>query len=281
MLKYRLPSSFTSPIATRKQQARVLHIFHGNPKWQLIRQGEEMSRAVFAGRQQLWPILLLLWPLATLAAGGERSQSHESIRAAAEQHVLNDLDDDNLEISVSAGNIDSRLRLSACDEALDTFAPYGRRNSSRVTVGVRCNADDGWMLYVPVTLSLMKEIVVADRELPRDTILTAADLKTEKRDVARLHRGYLEHPRQAIGKKLKRRARADTVLTPGQLTIQYAVKKGSQVVILAQIGSLQVRMNGKALSNGAVGERIKVENNSSSRRIEATVVASGVVKATT
>jgi flagella basal body P-ring formation protein FlgA len=65
------------------------------------------------------------------------------------------------------------------------------------------------------------------------------------------------------------------------MVIQHAVKKGNQVVILAQIGTLQVRMNGKALSNGAVGERIKVENNSSNRRIEATVIASGVVKATT
>ncbi|WP_260291108.1 flagellar basal body P-ring formation chaperone FlgA [Sedimenticola hydrogenitrophicus] len=241
-----------------------------------------MSRSITTpGRRPIWPLLLLLWPLATLAAGGERSQSHESIRTAAEQHVLNDLDEENQEVSASAGRIDNRLRLSACAQELDTFAPYGRKNSSRITIGVRCNDSDGWTLYVPVTLSIMKEIVVAGRELPRGTILTSADIKTEQRDVARLHRGYLENPRQAVGKKLKRRLHADAILTPGQMVIQHAVKKGNQVVILAQIGTLQVRMNGKALSDGAVGERIKVENNSSNRRIEATVIASGVVKATT
>jgi flagella basal body P-ring formation protein FlgA len=244
--------------------------------------GEVMSRSITTrGRRHIWPILLLVWPLTAISAGGGPTQPHESIRTAAEQHVLNDLDDENQQVSVSAGRLDNRLRLSACAQELDTFAPYGRKNSSRITIGVRCNDSDGWTLYVPVTLSIMKEIVVADRELPRGTILTAADIKTEQRDVARLHRGYVENPRQAIGKKLKRRLHADAILTPGQMVIQHAVKKGNQVVILAQIGTLQVRMNGKALSNGAVGERVKVENNSSNRRIEATVIASGVVKANT
>ena len=241
-----------------------------------------MSRLTPAVRKRhYWPILLLVWSLAAVSATEEQTQPHESILAAAEQHVLNDFDQENQQINVAAGRLDSRLRLAACGQELDTFMPHGRKNASRVTVGVRCNDTGGWTLYVPVTLSLMKEIAVANRELPRGTILTSADFKIEKRDVARLHRGYIEHPQQAIGKKLKRRLRADAVLTPGQLIIQHAVKKGSQVVIVAQIGGLQVRMNGKALSNGAVGERIKVENNSSNRQIEATVIDSGVVKATT
>lgn len=242
-----------------------------------------MSRSIPGARKwHFWLIQLLVWPSMAIAGDtASHTQSHASIQTAAEQHVLNDVNAPNQEINVAAGHIDNRLRLTACNQELDTFAPYGRRNTSRVTIGVRCNDDDGWTLYVPVTLSVIKEIAVAGRELPRGTILTAADLKLEKRDVARLHRGYIEHPRQAIGKKLKRRLHADAVLTPGQLLIQHAVKKGSQVVIVAEIGGLQVRMNGKALSNGAVGERIKVENNSSSRRIEVTVVASGIVKATT
>jgi flagella basal body P-ring formation protein FlgA len=42
-----------------------------------------------------------------------------------------------------------------------------------------------------------------------------------------------------------------------------------------------VRMPGKALGNGAIGERIKVENNSSSRQIEVTVISPGIVQAST
>ncbi len=241
-----------------------------------------MSRSTPTTRKpHYWLFLLLVWPLLALSTTETPEQPHASILSAAEQHVLDVFDDGDQEISVTAGRLDNRLRLSACSQALDTFAPHGRKNTSRITVGVRCNDTDGWTLYVPVTLSLMKEIVVANRELPRGTILTSDDIKIEKRDVARLHRGYIEQSRQAVGKKLKRTLHAEAILTPGQLVIQHAVKKGNQVVIVAQIGSLQVRMNGKALANGAVGERIKVENNSSNRQIEATVIATGVVKATT
>lgn len=232
-------------------------------------------------KRHYWSLLLLAWSLAATSATQDQIQSHPSIQAAAEEYVLDEYDQENQEINVSAKRLDSRLRLAACEQELDTFAPYARKNGSRITVGVRCNDTDGWTLYVPVTLSLIKEIVVANRELPKDTVLTPADIKIEKRDIAKLHRGYIEQPRQAIGKKLKRRLHAGAVLTPGKIVTQHAVKKGSQVVIVAQIGTLQVRMNGKALSNGAVGDRIKVENNSSNRQIEATVVDSGVVKATT
>lgn len=241
-----------------------------------------MSRSIPAFRKRYhWSILLLAWSMAAASATPGRIQSHTSIQAAAEQHVLDEYDRENQEISATAKRLDSRLRLAACAQELETFAPYDRKNRSRITVGVRCSDPDGWTLYVPVTLSLIREVVVAKRELPRDTILTPADIKTEKRDVAKLHRGYIEKPGEAVGKKLKRRVHAGGILTPGQITIQHAVKKGSQVVIVARIGTLQVRMNGKALSSGAIGERIKVENSSSSRQIEATIIDTGVVRATT
>ncbi|MCW8890266.1 MAG: flagellar basal body P-ring formation chaperone FlgA, partial [Sedimenticola sp.] len=207
-------------------------------------------------------------------------QSHSSILDAAETHVLDSLDDTR-GITAVPGRLDSRLRLAQCDQALESFTPYHRKNSAKVTVGIRCNGSHRWTLYVPVSLTIEKAVLVASRELSRGTILTAADFKTEIRDVARLHRGYLTTEQQVIGKKLKRTVHSDNVLTPSQLTIQHAVKKGSQVIILANIGSLQVRMQGKALGNGAIGERIKVENSSSSRRIEVTVISPGIVQAAT
>lgn len=241
-----------------------------------------MSRLTSAIRiWHYWLGLLLAGSLMITSATAGQTQSHNSIREAAEQHVLDQFSQEAEQVRATAKRLDSRLRLAACDEELETFSPYSRKNRSRITVGVRCNAEDGWTLYVPVSLSLIKEIVVAGRELPKNTVITSADIKTEPRDVAKMHRGYIDNPRQAVGKVVKRRIHAGASLTPGQLNIQHAVKKGSQVVIVAQIGTLVVRMNGKALTNGAIGERIRVKNTSSDRQIEATVIDTGVVKATT
>ncbi|WP_186297676.1 flagellar basal body P-ring formation chaperone FlgA [Sedimenticola selenatireducens] len=217
----------------------------------------------------------------TATALASEYQSHDSIQDAAKDHVMDTLDDDATGVTVTPGRLDSRLRLAQCNQALDTFTPYGRKNSYRVTVGVRCNGSTSWTLFVPVTLTDERMVIVANRQLPRGTLVTADDIKIERRDVARLHKGYLTHANQVLGKKIKRSVQNSTVLNPSQLTVQHAVKKGSQVTILAQIGSLQVRMSGKALGNGAIGERIKVENSSSSRQIEATIVSPGIVQAST
>jgi len=212
---------------------------------------------------------------------GEALQTHQSIQEAAEQHVLDELPGSADEVSVEAGSIDSRLRLAACQQPLETFAPYRRGNSARVTVGVRCNDSSRWTLYVPVSVSRMEEIVVALTPMNRGDQITANDIRLELRDVARLHRGYLTSLEQALGKRVKRRIPVDGVVTPDRIMVQHAVKKGNQVTILARIGSLEVRVKGKALDSGAIGERIKVRNNSSERELEATIVATGTVRVAT
>ncbi len=50
--------------------------------------------------------------------------------------------------------------------------------------------------------------------------------------------------------------------------------------IVASQGSLQVRMKGKALDNGARGDRIRVRNLSSGRQISGEMIASGVIQVT-
>lgn len=238
-------------------------------------------------RDNLTPILkfgaLLLIGLLPLpgSALGEALQTHQSIREAAEQHVLDELPGSADKVSIEAGSIDSRLRLAACQQPLETFAPYRRSNSARITVGVRCNDTTRWTLYVPVSVSRMQEIVVAHEPMSRGDQITADSIRLELRDVARLHRGYLTSLDQALGKRVKRRIPVDGVVTPDRVMVQHAVKKGNQVTILARIGSLEVRMKGKALDSGAVGERIKVRNSSSERELEATVVARGTVKVAT
>ncbi len=207
------------------------------------------------------------------------SESHERIREAAGKHVQAQYRDTNEgKIGIQVGRLDRRLRLPKCDTALETFASAGKRKGAKQTVGVRCSSGQGWSLYVPVRLSIRKKILVASREISRGSTLTADDFQLEERDIAALHKGYLEDPSRLQGKVLKRALHANQVITPGQLSARRAIKRGHQVTILAKVGGIKVRMQGKALSDAAVGEQIKVQNSSSKRSVEATVVAPGIVE---
>ncbi|HHH39513.1 MAG TPA: hypothetical protein ENK50_08060, partial [Sedimenticola sp.] len=100
-------------------------------------------------------LLLLLsagWLPGTLAAASP-PQSHQAIREAARQHVLKQITDAGQPAVVTAGRLDSRLKLARCDSPLETFSPPGKRRSAKQTVGVRCNGKQSWTLYVPVTVS--------------------------------------------------------------------------------------------------------------------------------
>ena len=56
------------------------------------------------------------------------------------------------------------------------------------------------------------------------------------------------------------------------------LKKGDVVDIVAESQGLQIRMTGKAINNGAKGQRINVKNLSSNRIIQAIVKNSGLVQ---
>jgi flagellar basal body P-ring formation protein FlgA len=223
-------------------------------------------------------LLMLMLALAPVQLVAGEIQSHDSIMHAARQHIL-DQDTDYLSPpEITVGKLDNRLRLTKCGLPLETFTPQGKRRMGKITVGVRCNGENPWSLFVPINVKVMAEVVVARNGLPRGAIIRPDDIILKQRDLARLHRGYLEQTKLVIGKKLRQRLRRDQVVTPSQLDTPNAVKRNSRVTILSSNKVLQVRMAGKALQNGSMGELIRVRNESSKRELDARVIAPGVVE---
>lgn len=229
---------------------------------------------------------LLIWSLipAGLAAFpllAGQIQSHESIREVARQHILARFSEaPAADINILPAELDRRLRLTRCERPLESFSPTSRNNGIRRTVGIRCNGTVSWTLYVAVKVEVSKSVLVANRRLERGRILAPGDFRLEKRMVSGLARGYIENPKNALGSAVKLTLKSGAVLSPGLLKSTPAVKRGSQVTILGRAGGIEVRMSGKALSDGARGERIKVRNSSSSRQVEGTVITRGTVEVT-
>ncbi len=232
--------------------------------------------------------LLAAWLcLATLFTGlgahaneSDSPQSLESIRDAAIDFVYANSDEFNVTPEVEAGRLDSRLQLAGCSAPLEGFAAPGGLRPGNSVIGVRCDGEKPWKLFVPVEVKLPGTVVVAARALERGKILESTDLVLERVNLAGQHRGYFESPARLIGKKLKRSVTRSTVLAPRMLTRDKIVRRGADVMILAGGDRFSVRMRGKALSDGGRGDRVEVRNLSSGRKISATVVESGVVSVT-
>ena len=91
-------------------------------------------------------------------------------------------------------------------------------------------------------------------------------------NVNRLSAGYFENYESLKGKVLTQNLSKGTILTQHLVKSPIAVKQGQMVTLVAKNSVIEVRMEGKALSRGAVGERIKVKNLKSKRIVEGVIV---------
>ena len=199
-------------------------------------------------------------------------QSLEQIRATAEAFVVSQ--NPGVAVSAQAGALDQRLRLNRCDGPLEAFRLAGTRATANMTVGVRCTGGQPWKLYVPVRTRIIGEVLVARRALSRGQSLGAADVELIRYDVSKLPYGYLQSLAEADGKVLRRPAAPGAVILPSMLNQANAVRRGQRVTLVASRNGVRIAMAGKALTDGAVQQRIRVENLSSGRIVEG-VVRSG------
>ncbi len=223
-------------------------------------------------------LVILTITTAPLIADETPLQSHNTIEEAIKRYLLSMSQKHGGKVNITVGRLDSRLRLRACTEALSTFSPPGRQTTGKTTVGVRCDDSKPWTIYVAAQVGIMEQIVIANKNLPRGTHLTAEDLYLEERDVTRLHRGYLTDISQAANKTVLRMVRQGTPLSPSKINAPTAIKRGADITILSKVGSIEVRMRGTALGSGSIGDQIKVKNSRSKRLVNAQIISSSLVR---
>lgn len=119
---------------------------------------------------------------------------------------------------------------------------------------------------------------VAAHAIVMGTVLGASDLRLEQHDVSELPQGYLDDPAIAIGLTASRAIAGGAILTNQQLLGTRAVQRGQTVTLVASVNGMSVRMSGRALSDGLVNQRIKVENLSSGRIVEGVARSEQIVE---
>lgn len=208
------------------------------------------------------PILLILL-LATAPAWADAFQPVDSIRAAALSTLTPGAD--------AEAALDAGLRMPACP------VPLQARPTGSNTVEVACPQPAGWRLFVPVKVRRNQDVLVLSRGLAAGETIGLADITIERRDAARIAGAALADPADAVGKTARRVLPAGTLLSASDVVPPRLVRRGDTVELVSRRNGLEVRMNGRALSDAGQDERVSVENASSRRVVQGTVDASGAV----
>jgi flagella basal body P-ring formation protein FlgA len=223
-------------------------------------------------------IVLALLSIGTTLPSHAATQSRQSLQQLAVDYVYSQADRFSVPPHVEAGQLDSRLRLPRCDQPLETYESPGGLSAGRAVVGVRCDGQQPWKIFVPVEITLPAQVIAFAHRMQRGDLISKTDLVLLEADLAKLRGQYFQDPDDVVGHRLKRSVAANLPLKPSMIDAQRLVKRGADVTIVADTGTIEVRMRGKALDQGGRGDRIQVKNKRSGRVITATVVERGIVR---
>jgi flagella basal body P-ring formation protein FlgA len=148
----------------------------------------------------------------------------------------------------------------------------------RILVELRCPGARPWHIYVPVRLVGTSAVTIAARAIVTGTVLTDKDVRVEQRDIPELPPGYLDDPTVALGLTAARPISSGAVITNQLLLGAKAVQRGQTVTLVADSGTMSIRMEGKALSDALINQRVKVENLSSGKIVEGVARSQQVVE---
>ncbi len=170
-------------------------------------------------------------------------------------------------VQIDVGKLDPRLNLAACSTDLESFLPPGAESFNSNTVGIRCNGNTKWTIFVPVHVAVYNQVLVAAQPISKGTIIDGSLYTLAEKKMNSLTRGYYQDPQEIIGKEAKRLINGGSIISPYDLFEPMLVKKGDIIAIVAKIGNLKVSMPGISLQNGRKGELIQVKNQKSGKTI--------------
>jgi flagella basal body P-ring formation protein FlgA len=177
-----------------------------------------------------------------------------------------------------AGPIEAHMSLKRCSQPVTPVVSAGAHMRDRILVELRCPGTPPWHIYVSVRLVGTSPVAIAARAIVTGSVLTDKDVRIEQRDIPELPPGYLDDPTVAIGLTAARPISSGAVITNQLLLGAKAVQRGQTVTLVADSGAMSIRMEGKALSDALINQRVKVENLSSGKIVEGVARSQQVVE---
>lgn len=132
-------------------------------------------------------------------------------------------------------------------------------------------------LIITAETAYFDTVAVAARPLRHGDLLTPDAVRFERREVTQALGRTFSRPEELEGLRMRTMIPAGRVLDRRLTEGVPLIRRGEMVTVLAEVGAVTVSTQGKALSDGAAGDPIFVENGER-QKIQAQVVKPGVVK---
>lgn len=221
-------------------------------------------------------ITIMLMSLSGALAAAE-IQPVDSIVEVAKRYLEDAALDNTGNSVISINQPDPLLRMPLCSVRLTAFAPAGFRVIGNTSIGVKCEDEKPWTLYLNATVKHIEPVLVAAHYIARNTAISKDDIIAIKKDTSMQARGYYTDENLVVGRIARYGISENSVITPGAIKKPLAVKRGEIIQILAATNGLKVVVKGKALMDGTVNDTISAKNLKSKKIIHGKIIGKGLM----
>ncbi len=219
--------------------------------------------------------LPMLFTADCLAATPEEAQE---ISEFVEEFVTDELleNNPNLKLEITVPDLTRRQRIAGC--AGELTAELIKKDYSRRSNSVKVQCEDGessWNAVIPVRIKFTTPAVTVKSAVSKDQILTPDNLEISYVDNLTLRGNYFTDTTLVAGSKSKRELSAGSIIKNNQICM---VCKDDIVDLEAGTNEVTIKVQGKALEDGALNRVIKVENLISHKEVRAKVIGVGLVR---
>ncbi|KZL21351.1 flagellar basal body P-ring biosynthesis protein FlgA [Pseudovibrio axinellae] len=136
-------------------------------------------------------------------------------------------------------------------------------------------------LSVTGSASQVISIATLARNMDRGAIITANDIRQERKPAYPYARRELLAANELIGMEVRRNIRAGSTLSPKDVSTPVLIKRGAKVTVIYKVPGMNISTQGKARSEGGKNDLIEIINPISQKVILAEVIAKNMAVVTT
>ena len=224
-------------------------------------------------------LIIIVMPKLALAAEPASIPSISTISRLAIAAVEQKIDvPEKARINITPQSLDTRVNLPNCYLPIKAEIASDRAIRRNNTVKISCNSPDlsyPWQIFLSVRVDILYPIVVAKSTMGPGDLIARGDIDIEYIEQSSIRGQQFEEISQVLGARLKRRAATGQPIFANQLCI---VCKGDSVSIFARSENFQIKTVGEALHDGNVGDKIRIKNSHSHKKLDARVTGVGQVE---
>jgi flagella basal body P-ring formation protein FlgA len=159
---------------------------------------------------------------------------------------------------INIGKVDNRLQLQKC-EKLQAFLPNGSKVWGKTTVGMRCNGNKPWVVFLNAEVKVFGDYYLTRTGLTQGQIISEQDLLKANGEISSMPASTVTNLETALGKIMLTSLIAGVPLRQEMFKDTPVVQQGQIVKITVFGNGFNVTNEATAINNASEGQIAKAK----------------------